>query len=151
MDGITYTQSTALLRYVGKLAGLLPEDPLEALKVDEVVMTAEDLFIAVTATNSIKDQEKKLEARKAVVDGKMKDVLGRLEAKKAAQPTSTFFFGESITIADLIIHAIVMNFSSGRFDGIPKTTVSELAPSLKNIHLALMEDPKVKNWYASKA
>lgn len=33
MDGTTYTQSTALLRYVGKLAGLLPEDPLEALKV----------------------------------------------------------------------------------------------------------------------
>ena len=36
----------------------------------------------------------------------MKDVLGRLEAKKAAQPTSTFFFGESITIADLIVRPV---------------------------------------------
>ena len=35
MDGTDYTQSTALLRYAGKLGGLYPEDPLAALKVRE--------------------------------------------------------------------------------------------------------------------
>ena len=38
---------------------LLDFPPTPVNQVDEVVMTAEDLFIAVTATNSIKDQEKK--------------------------------------------------------------------------------------------
>ena len=33
MDGTDYTQSTALLRYAGKLGGTYPEDPIEALKV----------------------------------------------------------------------------------------------------------------------
>ena len=33
MDGADYTQSTALLRYAGRLGGLYPEDPLAALKV----------------------------------------------------------------------------------------------------------------------
>jgi len=33
MDGGEYTQSTALLRYAGKLGGLYPDDALEALKV----------------------------------------------------------------------------------------------------------------------
>lgn len=33
MDNEAYTQSTALLRYAGKLGGLYPEDPLAALKV----------------------------------------------------------------------------------------------------------------------
>lgn len=33
MDGVEYTQSMAMLRYVGKLGGLYPEDPLAALKV----------------------------------------------------------------------------------------------------------------------
>lgn len=33
MDGTDYTQSLALLRYAGKIGGLYPEDPLEALKV----------------------------------------------------------------------------------------------------------------------
>lgn len=33
MGNEAYTQSTALLRYAGKLGGLYPEDPLAALKV----------------------------------------------------------------------------------------------------------------------
>ena len=33
MDGAEYSQSTALLRYAGKLGGLYPECPLAALKV----------------------------------------------------------------------------------------------------------------------
>ncbi len=33
MGGGEYTQSTALLRYAGKLGGLYPDDALEALKV----------------------------------------------------------------------------------------------------------------------
>lgn len=36
MDGTDYTQSTALLRYAGKLGGLYPEDPLQALKVGTI-------------------------------------------------------------------------------------------------------------------
>jgi glutathione S-transferase len=37
MDGKVYAQSRALLRYVGKLTGTYPEDPLVALKVDSVI------------------------------------------------------------------------------------------------------------------
>jgi len=33
MDGAEYTQSTALLKYAGKLGGLYPDDALAALKV----------------------------------------------------------------------------------------------------------------------
>lgn len=48
-----------------------------------------------------------------------------------------------LLFASLQIHAIVMTFESGILDGFPPTIVSELAPSLKNIHLAVMEHPKV--------
>ena len=34
MDGVDYTQSTALLRYAGRLAGIYPEDPVDAMKVE---------------------------------------------------------------------------------------------------------------------
>ncbi|CAN0135392.1 unnamed protein product, partial [Ectocarpus fasciculatus] len=36
MDGAEYTQSTALLRYAGKLGGLYPDDALAALKVHSI-------------------------------------------------------------------------------------------------------------------
>lgn len=37
------TQSSAILRYVGKLTGLYPADPLAALVVDEVDMMVEEV------------------------------------------------------------------------------------------------------------
>eukprot|EP00298_Acanthocystis_sp_HF-20_P006466 c16320_g1_i2.p1 GENE.c16320_g1_i2~~c16320_g1_i2.p1 ORF type:complete len:100 (+),score=36.36 c16320_g1_i2:40-339(+) len=36
LDGQQFAQSTALLRFAAKLAGLYPQDPLDALKIDEV-------------------------------------------------------------------------------------------------------------------
>ena len=60
MDGTDYTQSTALLRYAGKLGGTYPECPLAALKVDEIVMIAEDVFINLFSTMGEKDEAKKV-------------------------------------------------------------------------------------------
>ena len=62
MDGTDYTQSTALLRYAGKLGGTYPECPLAALKVDEIMMIAEDVFINLFSTMGEKDEAKKVHA-----------------------------------------------------------------------------------------
>ena len=37
IDGNVYTQSLAIARFVGKLSGLYPSDPLQALRCDEVM------------------------------------------------------------------------------------------------------------------
>jgi len=37
LNGVTYSQSNSLLRYVGKLGGLYPTDAIDALKVDEIL------------------------------------------------------------------------------------------------------------------
>ena len=62
MDGTDYTQSTALLRYAGKLGGTYPKCPLAALKVDEIVMIAEDVFINLFSTMGEKNEAKKVNA-----------------------------------------------------------------------------------------
>lgn len=41
---MSYAHSTALLRYAGKKSGIYPEDALEALKVDEIIMAGEEFF-----------------------------------------------------------------------------------------------------------
>lgn len=40
-----FAQSGAIIRYVGKLAGLYPEDPVAALRVDMVIDTMEELCV----------------------------------------------------------------------------------------------------------
>jgi prostaglandin-H2 D-isomerase / glutathione transferase len=43
IGGERYAQSGAILRYVGKLAGLYPEDPVAALRVDMAMEAMEEL------------------------------------------------------------------------------------------------------------
>ncbi|CAN0074196.1 unnamed protein product [Laminaria digitata] len=101
MDGTDYTQSTALLRYAGKLGGLYPECPLKALKVDEIVMIAEDVFINLFSTLGEKDEAKKLEKCKTLMAGKIKDLLKDIASKVAANKCSAFCVGDCLTIADI--------------------------------------------------
>jgi glutathione S-transferase len=45
VDGVQICQSDAITRYVGKLAGLYPADPYQALLCDEVMAVIEDATI----------------------------------------------------------------------------------------------------------
>lgn len=45
IDGERFAQSCAILRYVGKLAGLYPEDPVAALRVDMALDSIEELCV----------------------------------------------------------------------------------------------------------
>jgi glutathione S-transferase len=54
IDGAEVTQSNAISRYVGKLAGLYPTDDLQALYCDEAMGVAEDVMHRVVPTFSLK-------------------------------------------------------------------------------------------------
>ncbi|CAN0360785.1 unnamed protein product [Ectocarpus sp. 6 AP-2014] len=97
MDGAEYTQSTALLRYAGKLGGLYPDDALAALKVDEIVMIGEDILANMFKCMGAEDDT----VAKGVLEGKVKGLVELLVSKLAANPSSKFFVGTSPTIADL--------------------------------------------------
>ncbi|CAM9704958.1 unnamed protein product [Laminaria digitata] len=151
MDGTDYTQSIALLRYAGKLAGLYPEDLLAALKVDEIVLMAEDVFINIFFTVQEKDEAKKLELCKVLIAGKIKNLLEDIARKVSSNTSSAFSVGDSLSIADLQIHAVIATVEAGFLTGIPPTMVEDIAPSLKALDNAIMEHPKVKAYYASQA
>ncbi|CAN0302919.1 unnamed protein product [Ectocarpus sp. 6 AP-2014] len=147
MDDAEYTQSTALLRYAGKLGGLYPDDALAALKVDEIVMIAEDVMANMFKCMGQEDDT----VAKGVLEGKIKTLVGMLVAKLAANSSSKFFVGNSPTIADLQVHAVIKNFEANFLTGLPTTHIADTAPTLMEMQAALLEDPKVKAYYASKA
>jgi glutathione S-transferase len=71
-------QSNAIMRYVGKLGGLYPSDPVEALEVDIVIETVEEAgkFLGYTmigpkgiffTEETLSDQEK-IDIRKKLLD-----------------------------------------------------------------------------------
>ena len=52
VDGESFAQSNGINRYVGKLTGLYPVDPLEAMRCDEVMDAVEDVAAKVLSTFS---------------------------------------------------------------------------------------------------
>jgi glutathione S-transferase len=148
IDGAAVSQSNALCRYVGKLAGLYPDDDLQALYCDEVMDALEDMNHYIVPTFSLKGDELK-EAREKLVAGWLTIYLkgiGELLARGGGE----YFADNRLTVADLKAFVQTRWLSSGSLDHIPTDLVQRVAPALIE-HLSRIEsDPVVTAYYASR-
>ncbi|CAM9998348.1 unnamed protein product, partial [Ectocarpus sp. 12 AP-2014] len=60
VDGVVIPQSTAQLRYVGKIGGLYPTDPVQAALADAAIDTVNDINDPMRASIHEKGEEKKV-------------------------------------------------------------------------------------------
>jgi len=63
IDGTAITQSNAMCRYVGKMAGLYPEDDLQALYCDEALAPSKTFFITRCIPSASKVKNSRVPAR----------------------------------------------------------------------------------------
>jgi glutathione S-transferase len=153
-------QSTAILRYLGKLGGLYPMDPLEALKVDSMLDTIAEtsLPIEMSVQGSVKfmiadepwTKEQVLEIRKRLSTS---DAHGLpfyfSHFEKVLKENGTgWLVGENVTIADLQLHRVPSWVMSGMLDGIPKDLVDGY-PLVKAHHERIEALPEVVAWRAN--
>lgn len=81
VDGRTYAQSNAILRYIGKLDGkLYPQDAEEALSIDQILDHVEDIHKKIYPSLWEKDAVKKMELRKELVENTFPELFSMLEA-----------------------------------------------------------------------
>eukprot|EP00968_Pinguiococcus_pyrenoidosus_P026222 scaffold7063_cov351-Pinguiococcus_pyrenoidosus.AAC.12 len=93
--------------YVGKVAGLYPEDPIDALKVDGYIDFADDFFMQIYVTFQRKklnlpeyNEDEKKEAREHLANVTLPPLLQQMEDKLTENGTG-WCVGNSCTIADL--------------------------------------------------
>jgi glutathione S-transferase len=127
---VTSAQSNAILRFVGRHAGLYPvDDPLRALKVDEAMDVAEDLYHVIGPSMGEPDVERRMAMRRALATETLPRWGGYLERLLVANGRTGFVVGDTLTVADLKLHWIVDKLTNGTLDGIP-TTVLDGLPAL---------------------
>ena len=149
VNGTSFTQSDAILRYAGKLAGLYPTDALQALYCDEVTYVVEDAGVKMGPTFRMSGEEQKA-ARLALVNGSMPVYLGWLQQRLQTQG-GEFFADGRLTVADLKVFVDVRALNSGRFDHVPADLVERVAPAL-NAHMQRIGNlPEVQAYYAKFA
>ncbi len=146
VDGVTITQSDAMLRYAGKLANLYPADAYQALLCDEVSYVVEEASVKLGPTFGMKGDEQKA-ARLALVNGSMPVYLAWLQKRLVAQG-GDYFADNRLTVADLKVFVDVRGLNSGRLDHIPTDLVEQVAPAL-NAHMQrVAQHPAVVAYYA---
>ena len=147
IDGAAVTQSNAIGRYIGKMAGLYPEDELQALYCDEALGAAEDAFHSIVPTFGLEGEALKV-AREKLVDGRLATYLrglGELLARGG-----DYFADGRLTIADLKVLTLTRWLSSGALDHIPADIVQRNAPALVDHENRVAADPVVTAYYASR-
>ena len=69
VDGETISESNAIGRYVGRLAGLYPEDPWHAAQCDEICDAVEAVSAQMTPSFQMKDPEERRRERERLAAG----------------------------------------------------------------------------------
>lgn len=128
VDGVEITQSNAMCRYVGKMAGLYPEDDLQALYCDEAMEAVEDMLHHIVRTFGLEGDTLK-KARDKLRDGWLTVFVKGLD-ELLARGGGSYFADNRLTMADLKVFVQVRSLRRGTLDHIPADFVDQLAPAL---------------------
>ncbi len=147
IDGAPVSQSNAIGRYVGKMAGLYPEDDLQALYCDEALGALEDMLHCIVPTFSMQGDELKA-AREKLVDGWLSVYVKGL--CKLLERGGDYFADNRLTIADLKACTQTAWLRNGSLDHVPTDLVERLAPGLVAHQERVEADPIVVAYYSSR-
>jgi glutathione S-transferase len=149
IDGKQVTQTNAMLRYVGKLGGLYPDDDMQALYCDEVLGAVENLSHHIGRTIGLQGDELR-EAREKLVEGWLPIFLRGLDSL-LTRGGGQYFVDNRLTVADLKVFVQTGWLMSGALDHVPQDFVQQVAPALVSHRERLVADPTVVAYYASRA
>lgn len=149
-------ESMAILRYVGKLGGLYPEDPIEALKVDSFMETATqatrlmEISVQGPVRNLLSEsewsEEEKLAIRKRIAENESGLPFHLAYFEKSLKDNgSGWLVGSKITVADLALTRISGWISGGILDGIPASILDKY-PLVKAHRERIEAEPAVAEW-----
>lgn len=146
----TLAESSAILRFLGKLCGLVPEDNFQAAKVDEFLDGMGPLARALDTTFGISDVEERTNLRRALFEegGDGARNLKILDDKIGESTTGWAAGTEDMSIADLKLFTELFALFSGNYDGI-EVPVIQRYENLLQYHAKVANDSRMKNHYAN--
>jgi glutathione S-transferase len=148
VDAVEITQSNTINRYVGRLAGLYPVDPLEAAFCDEVMDAVEEITEKIVATFPLEGAEKE-GARRRLAEGPIPLYLTRL-VRLLERGGAEYFADGRLTVADLRAFLWIRHLRSGALDHVPRDLADRVAPLLVKHFERINADANVASYYTRR-
>ncbi|NMF99127.1 glutathione S-transferase family protein [Aromatoleum toluolicum] len=145
INDVQVTQSDAITRYAGKLAGLYPEDDLQALFCDEVMGALEDINTKLGTTFGMTGDVLK-NAREALAAETLPRYLRWLQNQLESHG-GEFFADHRLTVADLKAFIVLRWLGSGKLDHIPADLIETVTPKLAAFVDRIAGIPAIAHYY----
>eukprot|EP00397_Hematodinium_sp_SG-2012_P062308 GEMP01083948.1.p1 GENE.GEMP01083948.1~~GEMP01083948.1.p1 ORF type:complete len:205 (+),score=60.13 GEMP01083948.1:42-656(+) len=145
VDGTQTCQSSAILRYAGRLSKLYPEDARQAMEVDEILGILGDIRSKVGPSVHEPDAEKKAEMRAKLANETLPEWFANLDKFLAAKGAA-FSAGNNLSVADLELMVLADWLETGIMDGIPADIAQKYA-AIMSVVTKTREHPVVKGYY----
>ncbi|OSP56298.1 glutathione S-transferase family protein [Pseudoruegeria sp. SK021] len=140
-----FAQTNAILRLIGRMHGLYPEDPFAAARHDAVMDAVEDLRHRISPTMRISDPAARATARQQLARDYLTPWGQFIERQIGDGP---FIGGATIGVADLKLFMADRWISSGALDDIPVDLFDD-CPRLKALATGVGAHPAIQAWLAS--
>jgi prostaglandin-H2 D-isomerase / glutathione transferase len=114
INDAVYSQSNALLRYIGHIGSLLSTDPLQALRVDEVIGVIDDIIFAVKPTLHINDRSMRISKQESLSKDYIPHLFQGLD-KSICHDSRSFSVGNQYSIADIALYNLIEWFKTGQY------------------------------------
>ena len=126
------------MRYAGKVSNMYPTDPVEALKVDEILEVVSEMLSKCPQN---KDPEEKKKLREAFAANNLPVYFNFLSKKS----NGSYFVGGKLSIADLAAYALLKNIRKGDWDFIPVDSDTKF-PGIQQFIDTLETDPALASY-----
>ena len=146
VNGLQVTQSDAITRYAGRLAGLYPEDPFQAFAVrrsDGRTRRPEHQGGRHLRARRRRTQERPRRARSRCLAQ-----ISAMARRPARRSRGEYFADGRLTIADLKAFVVARWLCSGKLDHIPTGLVASVAPGLEAHMQRIGSIPAITHYYA---
>lgn len=148
--GRRLAQTGAINRYVAKLAGFYPADPIDAAFAEQASFLVNDASDTFGPTFAIKDPEAKAQARRDLLQPGGKTALALEQLQKLVVESGDYVVGDKLSFADVEAFCYLSNLVSGFFDGVPKDALTQF-PGLKAYRNRVASLPDVAAYYEDRA
>ena len=146
----TLAESSAILRFAGEKAGLVPHDAYQRAKVNEFLDGMWSLAIALDSTFGIDDQQKRIDLRKGLfeLEGEGTRCMRIFEEKIRESPTGWIAGSDEMSIADLKLFTELFGLFSGNYDGIEPEMLRGYN-QLLDYHSRVSNEPRILKHYSN--
>ncbi|EFP83149.2 glutathione Stransferase [Puccinia graminis f. sp. tritici] len=147
-EKLVIPHETAILKYVGRLAGLYPDDLQEVVKVDAAMCIVDDLSAAVVACWAPEHPGKEM-VTKIWIEERIPKLFGYID-RYLANAGTTFSAGNSLTVADLRLYWAITYFKSGRLQKLPIDLIDNY-PSIIQLYQAIQSHERLASFIKAES